>query len=42
MIKELDKLAMLLFSEFGFNTCTEEEQEIILKEYIKRIKNEEN
>jgi hypothetical protein len=38
MLKELDKLAMLLFSEIEFNTCTNEVQEMICKEYKKRNK----
>ena len=35
-LKQLDKLAFNLYSEFGFNTCSEEQQEIILKEFIER------
>ena len=37
MLKKLDKLAWKLYSEFGFNTCSVEEQEIILKEIIKEL-----
>jgi hypothetical protein len=36
MLKELDRLAILLFSEMKFNTCSIEMQEIICKEYKKR------
>ena len=37
MLKKLDNLAWKLYSEFGFNTCSVEEQEIILKEFIKEL-----
>ena len=37
LVKKLDKLAFKLYSEFGFNSCTVEEQEIILKEFIKEL-----
>ena len=37
MLKKLDKLAWKLYSEFGFATCSVEEQEIILKEFIKEL-----
>ena len=37
MLKKLDKLAWKLYSEFGFNTCSVEELEIILKEFIKEL-----
>ena len=37
MLEELDKLAWKLYSEFGFNTCSVEEQEIILKEFVKEL-----
>ena len=36
MLKELNRLAILLFSEVEFNTCAIEIQEIICKEYKKR------
>ena len=38
MMKLLDNMAFVLYSEFGFNTCTEEQQEIILQQFIKNIK----
>ena len=31
MIKKLDKLAQEIFGEFGFDTCTLEQQLIIIK-----------
>ena len=34
-MKELDALAQILFSEFGFTTCTEEQMEYIIKNYYK-------
>jgi hypothetical protein len=37
LVKKLDKLAFKLYSEFGFTSCTVEEQEIILKEFIKQL-----
>ena len=37
LIKQLDKLAFKLYSEFGFTTCSVEEQEIILKEFVKQL-----
>ena len=37
LVKKLDKLAWKLYSEFGFNTCSVDEQEIILKEFIKEL-----
>ena len=37
MFKKLDKLANKLYAEFGFNTCTEEQQEEILTVFIKNI-----
>ena len=37
LLKQLDKLAFKLYSEFGFTTCSVEEQEIILKEFIKKL-----
>ena len=37
LLKKLDKLAFKLYSEFGFTSCTVEEQEIILKEFIKQL-----
>ena len=35
MLKKLDKLANELYAEFGFNTCTEKQQEDILPILIK-------
>ena len=37
MLKKLDKLANELYAEFGFNTCTEKQQEEILTIFIKNI-----
>ena len=37
LIEKLDKLAWKLYSEFGFTTCSVEEQEIILKEFITSV-----
>ena len=37
LLKKLDKLAFKLYSEFGFTTCSVEEQEVILKEFIKEL-----
>ena len=36
MLDKLNKLALELYSEFGFTTCTEEQQEIILQEFVER------
>ena len=36
MLEKLNKIALELFSEFGFNTCTEEQQELILQEFVER------
>ena len=38
MMKLLDNMAFVLYREFGFNTCTEEQQEIILQQFVKNIK----
>ena len=34
ILNQLDKLAHELYSEFGFNTCNEEQQEIILQQFM--------
>ena len=36
MLNKLNKIALELFSEFGFTTCTEEQQELILQEFVER------
>ena len=36
MLEKLNKIALELFSEFGFTTCTEEQQELILQEFVER------
>ena len=36
MLEKLDKLALELYSEFGFNTCSSDQQELILQEFIQR------
>ncbi len=36
MLNKLNKIARELYSEFGFNTCTEEQQELILQEFVER------
>ena len=36
MLQKLDKLAIELFTEFYFVTCSEEQQEIILQEFVDR------
>ena len=36
MLDKLNKLALELYSEFGFTTCTEEQQELILQEFVER------
>ncbi len=36
MLKKLDLLAIELFAEFGFATCSEEQQEKILQEFVER------
>ena len=36
MLEKLDQLADELYAEFGFATCSTDQQEIILKEFIKR------
>jgi hypothetical protein len=36
--EKLDKIAMELFGEFGYNTCSEQEQ----MEILKQLSNEEN
>ena len=37
-LKQLDQLAFNLYSEFGFNTCNQDQQEIILQQFIANIK----
>ena len=34
ILNQLDELAHELYSEFGFNTCNEEQQEIILQQFM--------
>ena len=34
ILDQLDKLAHELYSEFGFNTCNEEQQEVILQQFM--------
>ena len=34
-MKQLDILAEKIFGEFGFTTCTEEQQEYIINNYYK-------
>ena len=36
MLEKLDQLADELYAEFGFATCSTDQQEIILQEFIKR------
>jgi len=36
MLEILNKLADELFAEFGFATCSEHQQEIILQEFVDR------
>ena len=36
MLEKLNKIALELYSEFGFTTCTEEQQELILQEFVER------
>ena len=36
MLDKLNKLALELYSELGFTTCTEEQQELILQEVVER------
>ena len=36
MLEKLDKLADELYAEFGFVTCSTDQQEIILQEFVKR------
>ena len=36
MLDKLNKIAYELYSEFGFNTCTEEQPELILQEFVER------
>jgi len=36
MLDKLNKLALELYSELGFTTCTQEQQEIILQEFVER------
>jgi len=36
MLEKLDQLADELYAEFGFTTCSTDQQEIILQEFIKR------
>jgi hypothetical protein len=36
MLEKLDQLADELYSEFGFATCSSDQQELILQEFIQR------
>ena len=36
MLDKLNKLALELYSEFGFTTCSEEQQELIVQEFVER------
>ena len=36
MLDKLNKIAYELYSEFDFTTCTEEQQELILQEFVDR------
>ena len=36
MLEKLNQLADELYAEFGFATCSEEEQEQILQEFVNR------
>ena len=36
MLKKLDQLADELYAEFGFTTCSEDQQEKILQEFVDR------
>ena len=36
MLDKLNKLALELYSELGFTTCTQEQQELILQEFLER------
>ena len=36
MLKKLDLLAIELFAEFGFSCCSEDQQELILQEFVER------
>ena len=36
MLDKLNKIARELYSEFSFTTCTEEQQELILQEFVER------
>ena len=36
MLDKLNKLALELYSELGFTTCTQEQQELILQEFVER------
>ena len=36
MLEKLDQLADELYAEFGFVTCSTDQQEIILQEFVKR------
>jgi len=36
MLDKLNKIALELFSELGFTSCTEEQQELILQEFVER------
>ena len=37
MNMKIDKLAEELFGEFGFSTCTEEQQKIIIKKVLDEV-----
>ena len=35
---KIDKLAEEIYGEFGFSTCTEEQQKVIIKEFMEEKK----
>ena len=37
ILSQLDKLAHELYSEFGFNTCNEEQQQVIIKKILDEV-----
>ena len=37
MNMKIDKLAEELFGEFGFSTCTEEQQKVIIKKILDEV-----
>jgi len=34
---KIDKLAKEMYGEFGFSTCTEEQQQVILKKILDKV-----